>query len=491
MLRKIALPFLWIIAGVGLFFWWLSYWPAQVTIPDGGADLLWRSIQKKENGWERGASSKKGDFMSYQEGKIVLYGQGKQPKISTEENTKNITLDDGAWIIRSLDQSQKISIKADSIQATLDGVGGIFVDVNQKLIANFDADVMMGSKKLLPAFLSRDGKQEFFDLVEQKDLISADLWLVYATFFPRDQAKVLWNISKKFLDTMIRTLIEREPESAEEGIFKRDIRVRNALDEIRSIIAKIDNGDSCGVDRSSCFTFLSDILTREKQRFPEVFLPLEHAVQAWIQLDTDVQETGYSWANIFRAYHTQLIKWDARARVIRDKSILDMIKSGSTTSSLETWEYLTQMLASQKLGSAYSLQIVREMIRIGDVLQRSNDIPEDTRKALTKSAVDSLSNLKTILENTYFTKKEYWFVLRTDLVDSEGNAIKNQVFIADLQELIKQIDSSGLILASAQTESNLPVIRAQLVWFNCIFSKNEEYVTNPRICRTTRAEVKK
>lgn len=168
-----------------------------------------------------------------------------------------------------------------------------------------------------------------------------------------------------------------------------------------------------------------------------------------------------------------------------------MIKSGSTTSSLETWEYLTQMLASQKLGSAYSLQIVREMIRIGDVLQRSNDIPEDTRKALTKSAVDSLSNLKTILENTYFTKKEYWFVLRTDLVDSEGNAIKNQVFIADLQELIKQIDSSGLILASAQTESNLPVIRAQLVWFNCIFSKNEEYVTNPRICRTTRAEVKK
>lgn len=107
---------------------------------------------------------------------------------------------------------------------------------------------------------------------------------------------------------MIRTLIEREPESAEEGVFKRDIRVRNALDEIRSIIAKIDNGDSCGTDRSSCFTFLSDILTREKQRFPEVFLPLEHAIQAWIQLDTDVQEAGYSWANIFRAYHTQLIK---------------------------------------------------------------------------------------------------------------------------------------------------------------------------------------
>jgi len=36
-----------------------------------------------------------------------------------------------------------------------------------------------------------------------------------------------------------------------------------------------------------------------------------------------------------------------------------------------------------------------------------------------------------------------------------------------------------------ENEENLRVIRAQLAWFNCIFSKNEEYVTNPRICRTT------
>lgn len=95
------------------------------------------------------------------------------------------------WIIRSLDEGQNISIKAGNIQAKLDGVGGVFIDVNQKLIANFDANVTLGSKKLLPAFLSRDGVQEFFDIVEQKDLIPADLWLVYATFFPRDQAKVL------------------------------------------------------------------------------------------------------------------------------------------------------------------------------------------------------------------------------------------------------------------------------------------------------------
>lgn len=59
------------------------------------------------------------------------------------------------------------------------------------------------------------------------------------------------------------------------------------------------------------------------------------------------------------------------------------------------------------------------MIRIGDTLQRSEDIPAETRKTLAENAIESLSNLKNILENTYFTRKEYWFVLRTDLVDSE------------------------------------------------------------------------
>lgn len=144
------------------------------------------------------------------------------------------------------------------------------------------------------------------------------------------------------------------------------------------------------------------------------------------------------------------------------------------------------MLASQKLGSAYSLQIVREMIRIGDNLRSSPETTEETKKTLTKNAVESLSNLKNILENTYFTKKEYWFVLRDDLVDDEGNEIKNQVFINDLQNLNKQIDSSSLIRnPGSEHEENLRVIRAQLVWFNCIFSRNDEYVNNPRICRTT------
>lgn len=359
------------------------------------------------------------------------------------------------------------------------------VGSDEKLVANLDADMTLNGTNLLPSFLSRGGQVEFFDLAENQ-IIPPELWSVYVSFFARDQEKALGKISKKSLDLMISWLLEREPTSKMAGIFRRDIRVRNALEEIQSLVNKIEAGDSCGADSVSCFTILDDVFRRERDNFPEVFVPLERATQAWLQIGKSTENNDYSWASVFRIYHAQLLAWDARARVIRDKAILEMIQSGTTVSSREIWGYLTQMLASQKLWSAYSLQIVREMIRIWDVLQRSPDITDDVRQTLTKSAIESLSNLKNILENTYFTKKEYWFVLRDDLLDTEWNTIQNQVFINDLQELIKQMDTSALIQnPGSENEENLRVIRAQLAWFNCIFSKNEEYVTNPRICRTT------
>ncbi len=74
---------------------------------------------------------------------MVLYGQGKQPKVEKQENGVNVVLEDGIWIIRSLDQAQKISLKAGSTSATITGVGGIFIDVDQKIVSNFDADLML------------------------------------------------------------------------------------------------------------------------------------------------------------------------------------------------------------------------------------------------------------------------------------------------------------------------------------------------------------
>lgn len=134
------------------------------------------------------------------------------PEITKQDAAWEVKIGGGSWIIRSVMEKQTILIKGNNIDAVLEGIGGVFVDHAQELIANFDAEVKTGETKLLPSFLSRYKQLEFFDLGEQKDLIPTDLWLVYATFFPRDQAKVLGNISKKFLDTMIRAMIAREPD---------------------------------------------------------------------------------------------------------------------------------------------------------------------------------------------------------------------------------------------------------------------------------------
>lgn len=488
MSRRILFLLVWAIAWLGIFFWWMSTWPAQVVWIEQGEDILWRSIQKRDTSWERViySADKKEGLVSYQTKNIIMYGEGILPTIKDDKEIYTIEVPAwGRWIIRSLSQTQTITVKGSNMNIVMKWVWGMYISIDDVLVANFDADMTLSGTKILPSFYSRDGKIEFFDIGEKNEIIPEELWMIYLSFSPRDKERALWNISKKFLDSMIGSLIKREPEWKGSGIFRHDLRARNALEEIQSLVNKIDAGDSCGDDVSSCSKILADVFRREKDNFPEIFVPLEHAVQAWLQIDTQT-EAGNSWMSIFRVYHAQILAADPRARVVRDKAILELIQSGTIVSSLEIWEYLTQMLASQKLGSAYSLQIVREMIRIGDSLQRSPDTDEETKKTLTKNAVDSLTNLKDILENTYFTKKEYWFVLRDDLVDDDGNAIKNQVFINDLQDLIKQIGGSGLILNPwAEYEEKLRIIRAQLAWFNCIFSRNEEYVGNPRICRTT------
>lgn len=91
------------------------------------------------------------------------------------------------------------------------------------------------------------------------------------------------------------------------------------------------------------------------------------------------------------------------------------------------------MLADQKLGSVYSLQIMKEMIRVGESLRTSPDISNDTKNTLTKAALESLSNLRNLLENAYFIKKEYLFVLRSDLVDTEGKTIQTESMVEDLR----------------------------------------------------------
>ncbi len=83
--------------------------------------------------------------------------------------------------------------------------------------------------------------------------------------------------------------------------------------------------------------------------FPEVFTPVKKSVQAWIQLNPETRQNIFSWKNIFQVYHDNILSRDPLARVIRDRSMLEMVKNGNSVSQYEMWQYLTHMLADQKL----------------------------------------------------------------------------------------------------------------------------------------------
>jgi len=98
----------------------------------------------------------------------------------------------GQWIIKSLDASAKINLKSSLFSGVLVREGGVFLNLEQKTIINFDIDMTtQDGEKILPSFVRTGNKQSFFDLAEQKDIISPDLWSLYTTFVVRDQIKAL------------------------------------------------------------------------------------------------------------------------------------------------------------------------------------------------------------------------------------------------------------------------------------------------------------
>ena len=69
---------------------------------------------------------------------------------------------------------------------------------------------------------------------------------------------------------MIRTFLQREPESSE-GALRHDLRARNGLEEVSILVNKIDRGDNCGPDMESCFRLLRDVINKNILVFPDVF----------------------------------------------------------------------------------------------------------------------------------------------------------------------------------------------------------------------------
>jgi hypothetical protein len=118
-----------------------------------------------------------------------------------------------------------------------------------------------------------------------------------------------------------------------------------------------------------------------------------------------------------------------------------------------------------------------EMIRLGDLLKESQENKVD----IVEESNRTLSQLRKVLEETYFDKKDnYLFVLKEDLKDERGQKIDTLIFVNDLNQLIDEIDKSSLFLEYP----DFRILRRHLTWFTCIFLKNKEYLSDIRVCRS-------
>lgn len=134
----------------------------------------------------------------------------------------------------------RLQFKSPFLEGVLSGDGTIFIDTKAKKFINFDTEfTTQTGDTILPSFLLADGKQVFFDVAEQKDVIFPDLWSLYTTLLRRDEGRALGNVTKKDVDTLIRSLLAREPESSD-GIVHHDLRVRNSLEEVSTLVNKIE-----------------------------------------------------------------------------------------------------------------------------------------------------------------------------------------------------------------------------------------------------------
>ena len=49
-------------------------------------------------------------------------------------------------------------------------------------------------------------------------------------------------------------------------VFDKDLSVRYALDEVSSLLKKIDNNESCGADELACFILLQDVFDKYESK---------------------------------------------------------------------------------------------------------------------------------------------------------------------------------------------------------------------------------
>ncbi len=404
---------------------------------------------------------------------MLLYGAGEVSNI----NGNNINFSDGVWIIRSLDPTGAISFSwPNKVSGMIIGKWTIFLDFKNDIMLSIDALLLWkNNNKILPSFYIKNDEKVFFNLGDIEELIDKDLWWLYKNNALNDEKKMYSGFSDEEIIKNITILLQREPKKENSGntFFEKDTSIRSTLEDILWFMENVKKQKKCWQNAGACVRFMTTKIQEGKGIDPNIFIGLEEPLILWAKKNSNLVIT-YSWESIFQKYHFDVLSNDPLAITTRDNTILAMIQS-SQRPTYEMWSYLTFILSKEENGSPFALRIMSEMIRIGEILKNG-----ENKAAIVTESNNAISNLKKVLEESYFDKKDnYLFVLKNDLKNEKWENINPTVFVDDLKKLILEIDQSTLFTEYPDFRR----LRRHLSWFLCIFEKNKEYIDDIRVCR--------
>jgi len=456
--------FIWILSlvlAIGMFFLWYS------TLP--------KMLVKTKNTFsgEQKITLISGKYLRYKNQDMLLYGIGENPKIQST----TVGFIDGTWLLRSIDPTMNLTFSGPKISGTIHGRWTIFIDFDKNIVLSIDALISSEKfEKILPSFYLQNWESKFFDLWTLDAIIPKDIWELYKDNAIKDEKEVLGGFSEEEITANIKILLEREPNKDNAGnvYFEKDLRIRRILEDLSSYIKETKKEKKSWNSPAACSKFITESIAKGKAIDPNMFEWLEEPLLMWAKKNSN-PDFSLSWESIFQKYHSDVLSNNPLAISIRDKSILDMIQT-SNNPTYEMWLYLAFILWKEKTWSPYLLKIMTEMVRLGEILKSG-----EHKKTIIEESNLALSNLKKILEETYFdTREGYIFILKKNLKDENGQDLDTKIFVNDLNSLIIEIDKSTLFLEYP----DFRILRRHLVWFTCIFGKNNEYLQDIRICRS-------
>lgn len=450
---------------IGVFYDWYS------SIPP-----LFRAEVQKTN-WEEISVTKIGEkYASLKNQDLLLYWTWESPKIQWS----NIQFTDWAWIIRAIDPTGSLSFSwPNNVQGSIKWIGTVFIDFKNNLLLSIDALVLQkNNEKILPSFFIQENKKMFYDLADVEGIIWKELWNIYKTSAQKDEKQIFNGFSDNEIKQNIHTILAREPDQNKKNsiLFKKDTQIREILEEILKYMENTQKNKKCGESSWSCIRFINSKIEEGEKIDEDIFLWLKEPLIMWAKKNNNPINSWFTWESIFQKYHSDVLSGDRLAVNTRDSAILSMIRS-SQNPTYEMWLYLTFILSKEKKWSPYSLQIMTEMVRLGNALEKKPEY----RTSIVEESNRALSNLRKVLEESYFDKQDdYLFVLKKDLKDEKWQKIDTIVFVNDLNQLIAEIDKSNLFLEYP----DFRILRRHLSWFTCIFQKNKEYLEDVRVCRS-------